>query len=145
MIAWCFLCLLSRVPTAGNFDEQLSRVVACYVVVAAYLSEYVCLQRTVGEYDTSQNNQHRVNGLRESIGFLVRLCTRVRMLAKYTPENSVAIHGAAVIAVEFALVQVVVVVGPSSSSDSTATTAAAATTTATTTTSSSSSSSSNSD
>jgi len=67
---------------AGNFGERLSRVVACHVVVAAYLPEYVCLLLPVGECDTRQSNQRRVNGLRESIGFLVRLCTRVRMFAK---------------------------------------------------------------
>jgi hypothetical protein len=102
MIAWYFLCLLSRVPTAGNFDEQLSRVDACHVVGAAYLSEYIRLPHTVGECDASQSSQCRVNGLLERLGFPVRLCTYVRIFAKYTcRENSVAVHGAAVVAVEW--------------------------------------------
>ena len=84
MIALYFLCLLSSVPTAGNFDEQLSRVDACHVVGAAYLSEYIRLPPTVGKCDASQSNQRRVNGLLERICFPVRLCTRVRIFAKYT-------------------------------------------------------------
>ena len=59
-----------------------------------------------------------MNGLLERLGFPVRLCTRVRMCAKYvytSRENSVAVHGVAVeatsVVVSAAKATVVVVVG----------------------------------
>jgi hypothetical protein len=95
---------------------------------AAYLSEYIRLPPTVSECDASQCIQRRVNGILERLGSPVRLCTRVRTFAKYTcRKKSVAVHGAAVVAVEATSVEVVILilVGPSSSgssSDSTSTT-----------------------
>jgi hypothetical protein len=49
-----FICLSSRVSTAGNFDEQFSRVDACDVVRAAYLSEYIRLPPTVVECEQAK-------------------------------------------------------------------------------------------